>query len=81
MSTVDDRNVTLRRTIEQAIHCLVEADSVLKNKEDPRCASDDVWQAAELIRKVIQPGIAKILLNIQYGKGASTQLTPQGDGS
>ena len=53
MSDVD-RNVTLRRTIEQAIHCLTEADSVLKNKEDPRCAADDVWQAQELIHLVQQ---------------------------
>jgi hypothetical protein len=63
----DDRNVTLRRTIEQAIHCLTEADSVLKNKEDPRCAADDVWQAQELIHKVIQPGIAKILQCVSTG--------------
>lgn len=59
--SVDDRNVTLRRTIEQAIHCLIEADSVLKNKEDLRCAKDDVWQAQELICVVLQPGIEKIL--------------------
>jgi hypothetical protein len=57
----DDRNVTLRRNIEQAIHCLTEAHSVLKNKEDPRCAADDVWQAAELLRVAVQPGIAKIV--------------------
>jgi hypothetical protein len=57
----DDKNVTLRRTIEQAIHCLTEADSVLKNKEDPRCAADDVRQAWDLICEVIWPGIEKIL--------------------
>lgn len=57
----DDRQVTLRRTIQQAIHCLVEAESVLSHGEDPRCAADDVWQAQELIRTVIQPGISKIL--------------------
>jgi len=57
----DDRNVTLRRTIQQAIHCLVEADSVLANKEDARCASDDVWQAQELIRAVIRPAIDRIV--------------------
>ena len=57
----DDRYVTLRRTIEQAIHCLIEADSVLKNKEDPRCAANDVQQAQALINCVIQPGIEKIL--------------------
>jgi hypothetical protein len=62
-----DRNVTLRRTIEQAIHCLTEADSVLKHKEDPRCAADDVWQAQELIHRVIQPGIAKILQCVSTG--------------
>ena len=63
----DDRNVTLRRNLEQAIHCLTEAASVLENKEDPRCAADDVWQAQELIRKVIQPGIAKILQCVSTG--------------
>lgn len=57
----DDRRVTLRRTIEQAIHCLVEADSVLKHQEDPGCAADDVWQAQELIRTTIMPGIATII--------------------
>ena len=81
MSTANDKEVTLRRSIEQAIHCLVEADSVLKNKEDPRCASEDVWQAQELIHKVIQPGIAKIMkifLNGKYGKAATTQSIPRG---
>jgi len=58
---LDDRRVTLRRTIEQAIHCLVEANSVLSNKEDPRCARDDVNQAAVLIRIVIRPGVDKIV--------------------
>ncbi len=61
----DDRNVTLRRNLEQAIHCLTEAESVLRNQEDPRCAADDVWQAQELIRIAIAPGIAKI---VQYAK-------------
>lgn len=64
----DDRNVTLRRTMEQAIQCLITADSVLKNNEDSRCAADDVWQAQELIHKVIQPGIAKILQCSSRGK-------------
>jgi hypothetical protein len=57
----DDRHVTLRRTIEQVIHCLIEADSVLKNKEDSRWAADDVQQAQVLINCVIKPGIEKIL--------------------
>jgi len=57
----DDRNVTLRRTIEQAIHCLEEAASVLGNGEDPRCAEDDALHAKELIRIVIAPGIRKIV--------------------
>jgi hypothetical protein len=46
--------------MEQAIHCLKEADSVLKHKEDPRCAVDDVEQALVLILRVIKPGIAKL---------------------
>lgn len=61
MSLQDDRRVTLRRNLQQAIHCLTEADAVLSHGEDPRCAADDVWQAQELIRLAIQPGIAKIL--------------------
>ena len=56
-----DRRITLRRMIEQAIHCLEEANSVLKNDEDLRCAADDVEMAQELIQIRIRPGIAKIL--------------------
>lgn len=63
----DDKNVTLRRNLEQVIHCLTEAASVLEHKEDPRCAADDVWHAQELLRKVIQPGIAKILQCVATG--------------
>jgi hypothetical protein len=53
----DDRKVTARRTIEQAIHCLTEAKSVIENGEDIRCAVDDVWQAAELIKIKIYPDL------------------------
>jgi hypothetical protein len=68
--SIDDKNITLRRTLQQAIHCLTEAGSVLKHKEDPRCAVDDVMQAQELIHKVIKPGIDKLL---QCSDGVSSQ--------
>jgi hypothetical protein len=44
-----DRNVTLRRTLEQIVHCCEEALSVEMNDEDLRCAVDDLSQARNLI--------------------------------
>ena len=48
--SLNDRDVTLRRSLEQAQHCIVEALSVVEHGEDVRCAEDDVHQAIELLR-------------------------------
>ena len=57
------RNITLRRSIQQVIHCLKEAEAVLNNKEDPRCALDDIHQANMLIDDVVTPQIKKLILD------------------
>lgn len=46
----DSRNVTVRRSLEQACHCIAEALSVVEHGEDVRCAEDDVRQAIELLQ-------------------------------
>lgn len=51
MST--DRNVTLRRNVEQVKHCVEEALSVMDHGEDLRCAVDDLEQARQLIDVVL----------------------------
>lgn len=50
-----DRNVTLRRHLEQARHCVEEALSVVLREEDPKCAVDDCEQAVALLGNVILP--------------------------
>jgi hypothetical protein len=51
----EERTVTLRRSLEQVIHCCQEALSVIVNKEDINCAIDDIYQAKELLKgKVIR---------------------------
>ena len=47
--SLNDRDVTLRRSLEQARHCIAEALSVVEHGEDVRCAEDDVHQAIELL--------------------------------
>jgi len=47
--TKKDRRVTLRRTLEQARHCVQEALSVVEHGEDVRCAADDVDAAVALL--------------------------------
>jgi hypothetical protein len=46
----DDRKVTLRRTLEQALHCVEEALSVVEQGEDARSAMGDVQQAVSLLQ-------------------------------
>ena len=46
---LNDRDVTLRRSLEQAQHGIVEALSVVEHGEDVRCAEDDVLQAIDLL--------------------------------
>lgn len=45
----DEREVTVRRTLEQVVHCAQEALSIVENTEDGRCAVDDLLQARDLI--------------------------------
>jgi hypothetical protein len=40
--TGDDRRVTLRRNIEQAIHCLTEAESVLSHDDKGNIAHNNI---------------------------------------
>ena len=47
----EERNVTLRRTIQQAKHCVEEALSVVERSEDHRSAVDDLKQARLLIEE------------------------------
>jgi hypothetical protein len=49
----DTRRVTTRRTIQQIVHCAEEALSVVERDEDPRCAVDDLEQAAVMIERVL----------------------------
>ena len=51
------RNISLRRSLQQALHCLQEALSVIDNKEDPRCALDDVEQAHGLLTGTAIPSL------------------------
>lgn len=44
---------TLRRTLEQAKHCVEEALSVVMNDEAPKSAIEDVEQARELLGDVL----------------------------
>lgn len=61
MANFDDRTVTLRRTIEQARDCVSEALSVIEHDEDPRCALDDVVQAAQLLRGKVSDEIVQLI--------------------
>lgn len=54
----NDRNVTLRRMIQQVKHCAEEALSVVERDEDMRCAMDDLKQAEMLIRECIEDAAA-----------------------
>ena len=44
-----DRDVTLRRNMQQVLHCVQEALSVIENQEDLRCALDDICAAQDLM--------------------------------
>jgi hypothetical protein len=45
----DMRITTIRRTLEQIVHCAEEALSAYSNREDPRHVRDDLMQARDLI--------------------------------
>lgn len=57
-----DRNVTLRRTLEQAHHCVAEALSVVETGEDPRCALDDVQAAMGLLGGKVSEELVALVL-------------------
>lgn len=44
-----NRDVTVRRNLQQVKHCVEEALSVVENGEDRECALDDLQQAMLLI--------------------------------
>jgi len=54
------RDVTLRRSLEQAQHCIVEALSVVEHGEDVNCAIDDVLQAIELLRAKVMDDLQSV---------------------
>jgi hypothetical protein len=57
-----DRDVSIRRTLEQLVHCCEEALSVVMNDNDLRCALDDLDQADKLalaVRPRIVEAIAR----------------------
>lgn len=53
MRATETRVVTLRRTMQQAIHCLEEATSAWIEGEDVNCAIDDVEQAHLLCEQIL----------------------------
>lgn len=53
-------SVSLRRTLEQAKHCIEEALSVIEANEYPKLAAEDVRQAETLLREVCIPELARL---------------------
>lgn len=47
------RNVTTRRLLQQTMHCVREALSIVENEEDEDCAIDDLKQAQMLIETIL----------------------------
>lgn len=47
-----ERDVTARRTLEQASHLIASVESLVAHHEDLTLAFDDVWHARELIRSL-----------------------------
>ena len=50
----DNRVTTLRRNMQQIVHCAVEALSAHENNEDPRHYRDDLQHARMLIDSVLK---------------------------
>ena len=61
-----DRMVSMRRTLEQAGHCIDEARSIVERGEDVRCAIDDVDQAIQLLGQTVMPALKKMLGKGEY---------------
>jgi hypothetical protein len=57
---MSDRNVSLRRTVEQIRHCVQEALSVVENDEDLNSALDDLRHAQGLIPEAMKKIQAKL---------------------
>lgn len=53
MPIVSSPQVSIRRNLQQVVHCAVEALSVVEHDEDWRCAVDDLQHARGLIDEVI----------------------------
>jgi hypothetical protein len=49
---VNNKQVSIRRNLEQAKHCVVEALSVVSAKENVQCAIDDIDHAIGLLREI-----------------------------
>lgn len=49
----NDRDITTRRLMQQAKHCIDEALSVVERGEDTNCAIDDMKQAEHLCGSVL----------------------------
>jgi hypothetical protein len=62
MEDPNKRVVSLRRSLEQAHHCVAEALSVVETGEDPRCALDDVRAAVELLRGKVSDELSELVL-------------------
>lgn len=46
--------ITIRRTLQQLRHCIVEADGVWARKEDPKLALEDLEQAELLLKHALK---------------------------
>ena len=46
----EERDVTVRRNLEQIVHSAQEALSAWSHDEDPRCVMDDLWSVQELTK-------------------------------
>ena len=69
MADKDDRRVTLRRTLEQVLHCIEEALSVVEHGEDARSARDDVEQATSLLQGKVKDDLQVIIGRQSVGEG------------
>ena len=67
MNDKDDRRVTLRRTLEQVLHCVEEALSVVEHGEDARLARDDVEQASTLLRGKVRFELSALVARQSLG--------------
>ena len=67
MNEKDDRRVTLRRTLEQVLHCVEETLSVVEHGEDARLAQDDVEQAVLLLEGKVRDELGVLVVHQSIG--------------